>query len=63
MILVFTDLPFFTGSYIARRHSHSEEGADAILGGKKYSSMGFCFTMAATFGSGGGYQRECRSYL
>ena len=53
-ILVFYGLTFFTGSYIARRHSHTEEGADAILGGRNIPLWVSVFTMAATW-LGGGY--------
>ncbi|MBK8395954.1 MAG: sodium:solute symporter family protein [Leptospiraceae bacterium] len=53
-ILVFYGLTFFTGSYIARRHSNSEKGNDAILGGRNIPLWVSVFTMAATW-LGGGY--------
>ena len=53
-ILVFYGLTFFTGSYIARRHSNNEKGNDAILGGRNIPLWVSVFTMAATW-LGGGY--------
>ncbi len=44
----------FLQEVIARRHSHSEEGADAILGGRNIPLWVSIFTMAATW-LGGGY--------